>query len=92
MDNLGAVVGPLLSFLIVKFIIDDIWFSSFQLFHLFFVLILVVFVLEDVKGRELEKTRISLRTKGLPPSLKFIFFLSFSSPLGINRISSPIAS
>jgi len=76
MDNLGAVVGPLLSFLILKFIIDDIRMVFFlSIVPAIFVLILVVFVLEDVKGRELEKTRISLRTKGLPPSFK-IYLLS----------------
>lgn len=76
MDNLGAVVGPLLSFLILNFLINDIRMVFFlSIVPAIFVLILVVFVLEDVKGRELERTRISLKTSGLPPSFK-IYLLS----------------
>ncbi len=76
MDNLGAVVGPIISFLILKFLINDIRMVFFlSIVPAIFVLILVVFFLEDVKGREMERTKISLKTKGLPSSFK-IYLLS----------------
>ncbi len=83
MDNLGAVAGPLFSFLILKFIVNDLR-TVFLLSAIpaVFVLILVIFVLEDVKGRELERTKITLKTKGLSSSFKLYLLSLFFFTLG----------
>lgn len=83
MDNLGAVIGPLLSFLILKFLFKDLR-MVFLLSGIpaLFVLILVLFVLEDVKGRELEKAKINLKIRGLPSSFKLYLISLFFFTLG----------
>ncbi|MGQ9618423.1 MAG: MFS transporter [Candidatus Aminicenantia bacterium] len=76
MDNLGAVCGPLVSFLILKLIVDDIRkVFLLSLIPSIFVLILVVFVLRDVRRIRLEKTELSLRLKGFSSSFK-LYLLS----------------
>ncbi len=76
MDNLGAVVGPVISFLLLKFFVNDIRKVFFlSIIPSIFVLILVTFVLKDVKGRKLENKRIILSLKNLPSSFK-IYLLS----------------
>lgn len=83
MDNLGAVAGPLLAFLLLKFVVRDLrTVFLFSAIPAVFVLILVLFVLEDVKGRELEKTRITLKTKGLSSSFKLYLLSLFFFTLG----------
>ncbi len=76
MDNLGAVVGPVISFLLLKFFVNDIRKVFFlSIIPSIFVLILVTFVLKDVKERKLENKRITLNFKNLPSSFK-IYLLS----------------